>query len=103
MLHDWNPDTLIDLWFKEDIGEGDHTTLSTIPETATGTAILLVKEDGVIAGVDMAIRIFKRFDEHLSCNVHINDGADIKVGDTILKVCMHLQCLFVLSKLYYLY
>ncbi len=86
MLNDWDPDSLIDLWFKEDIGEGDHTTLSTIPETASGTARLLVKENGVIAGVDMAVRIFKRFDKHLKCNIFINDGADIKVGDIVLTV-----------------
>ena len=57
MLNDWNPDELIDLWFREDIGEGDHTSLSTIPESALGSAALLVKEDGVIAGVEMAKRI----------------------------------------------
>lgn len=86
MRNDWNPDSLIDQWFTEDIGEGDHTTLSTIPETASGSAKLFVKEDGIIAGVDMAVRIFNKFDQHLSCNVHIKDGAEIKAGDIVLTV-----------------
>lgn len=86
ILNDWNPDSLIDQWFSEDIGEGDHTTLSTIPESAYGSAVLLVKEDGVIAGVEMALRIFKRFDNSMKCSVFIEDGSEIKVGDIVLSV-----------------
>ena len=86
MFKDWNPDSFIDQWFREDIGEGDHTTLSTIPESANGTAILLVKEDGVIAGVEMAQKIFARFDKSLKCTIHIKDGAEIKVGDIVMSV-----------------
>lgn len=86
MLNDWNPDSLIDQWFSEDIGEGDHTTLSTIPASANGSAVLLVKEDGVIAGVEMAQRIFKRFDSTMKCNVFIEDGSEIMIGDTVLSV-----------------
>ncbi len=86
MLNDWNPVTLIDQWFSEDIGEGDHTTLSTIPASASGSAVLLVKEDGVIAGVKMAKRIFNRFDSALRCNIFIEDGEEIRIGDTVLSV-----------------
>ena len=86
MLNDWNPDSLIDQWFREDIGEGDHTTLSTIPASAYGSAVLLVKEDGVVAGVEMALRIFKRFDSSMKCNVFIEDGTEILIGDTVLSV-----------------
>jgi nicotinate-nucleotide pyrophosphorylase (carboxylating) len=86
MLNDWNLDSLIDLWFREDIGEGDHTTLSTIPASANGSAVLLVKEDGVIAGLDMALRIFSRFDSTMKCNVFVKDGSEITIGDTVLSV-----------------
>lgn len=86
MFKDWNPDPFIDQWFKEDIGDGDHTTLSTIPESAQGTAILLVKEDGVIAGIEMAKRILDRFDNKLRCNVFIQDGAEIRIGDRVFIV-----------------
>ena len=55
-------DQAIDLWFEEDIREGDHTTLSTIPEKAGGSAVLLAKEEGILAGVEVAKRVFGRFD-----------------------------------------
>ena len=59
-------DDLIDLAIKEDIGDGDHTSLSCIPKTATGKAQLLVKVDGIIAGIDLAKSIFKKIDSSLS-------------------------------------
>ena len=62
-------DKLIDLAFAEDIGDGDHTTLSSIPAEAMGKNMLLIKEDGVLAGVDMAQRIFHRFDPSLQVEV----------------------------------
>jgi nicotinate-nucleotide pyrophosphorylase (carboxylating) len=74
-------DRLIDLSFAEDIGDGDHTTLSTIPADAMGKNMLLIKEDGVLAGVEMAKRIFARFDEALQVEVLIEDGAEVKKGD----------------------
>lgn len=80
------PESLIELWFKEDIGEGDHTTLSTIPENSTGRATLLVKENGILAGVEIATMIFKKFDVDLSLEVYMNDGAEISVGDIVLGV-----------------
>ena len=77
---------LIDLSFAEDIGDGDHTTLSSIPADAMGKNMLLIKEDGVLAGIDMALRIFHRFDPTLQVEVLINDGAEVKKGDIAMYV-----------------
>lgn len=66
---------------KEDIGDGDHTTLSCIPEAAKGKAQLLVKEDGILAGVEVAKEIFKKFDADLKIETFLEDGAKIKKGD----------------------
>ncbi len=77
---------LIDLSFAEDIGDGDHTTLSSIPADAMGKNMLLIKEDGVLAGVDMALRIFHRFDPTLQVEVLIKDGAEVKKGDIAMYV-----------------
>ena len=79
-------DRLIDLSFAEDIGDGDHTTLSSIPADAMGKNMLLIKEDGVLAGVEMAKRIFARFDETLQVEVLIEDGAEVKKGDIAMYV-----------------
>ena len=54
----------IDLALDEDIGDGDHSSIASIPETSTGTAELLIKEGGVIAGIEVANAIFKRFDSN---------------------------------------
>ena len=79
-------DRLIDLSFAEDIGDGDHTTLSSIPADAMGKNMLLIKEGGVLAGVEMAKRIFARFDETLQVEVLIEDGAEVKKGDIAMYV-----------------
>lgn len=72
---------LIKLAFAEDIGDGDHTTLCCIPEDAQGAQKLIVKEDGVLAGVEMAKRIFATFDPELKVEQFLNDGDEVKVGD----------------------
>ena len=72
--------------FEEDIREGDHTSLSTIPEGQNGKAILWAKADGIIAGVELAQMIFWYFDATLDVTVFIQDGAAIKSGDKILEV-----------------
>ncbi len=72
--------------FEEDIREGDHTSLSTIPEGQNGKAILWAKADGIVAGVELAQMIFWYFDATLDVTVFINDGAAIKSGDKILEV-----------------
>ena len=73
-------DDLIKLSFAEDIGDGDHTTLCCIPETAMGKSQLIIKEDGVLAGVEMAKRIFHDFDPELKMTIFINDGAEVKLS-----------------------
>lgn len=79
-------DRLIDLSFAEDIGDGDHTTLCCIPESATGKSHLLIKEDGILAGVEVAKRVFARFDPTLKVEVLINDGSRVKKGDIAMIV-----------------
>ncbi len=79
-------DQSIDIWFAEDIGDGDYTTLSTIPEEARGKAQLLVKDSGIIAGVFIASRIYAKFDPSLSLRVIIPDGSVIRPGDIIYEV-----------------
>ena len=70
----------------EDLGDGDHTSLSTIPANAHGKAKLIIKEDGIIAGVTLAIEIFKQVDAGLKTEVFIHDGAAVKYGDIALTV-----------------
>lgn len=79
-------DELIDLAFAEDIGDGDHTTLSTIPASAYGAQQLIVKEEGILAGVEIARRVFERFDPELEMEVKIEDGAHVKPGDIAFVV-----------------
>lgn len=74
-------DKLLELAFAEDIGDGDHTTLCCIPEDAIGKSKLLVKEEGILAGVDMARKVFNKFDPTMTMQVFINDGAHVKPGD----------------------
>lgn len=71
---------------KEDIGSGDHTSLATIPEGKTGKARLIIKEHGILAGVAVALEIFKAVDSSLKVNVFLNDGAVVKTGDIALEV-----------------
>jgi nicotinate-nucleotide pyrophosphorylase (carboxylating) len=79
-------DSAIDFWFREDIGEGDHTTFSTIPGSATGSAKLLVKEQGILAGLAVAQRIFKRFDPEIQLRPLKEDGSGITPGDLVFRV-----------------
>jgi nicotinate-nucleotide pyrophosphorylase (carboxylating) len=83
-MHIFQAEELIDLWFREDLGSGDHTSLSTIPNDATGSASLLVKENGIVAGVEIAELIFRKADPELKVTVHIPDGTIIKTGDVVL-------------------
>ena len=79
-------DELIRLAFAEDIGDGDHTTLCCIPATEMGRQKLLVKEAGVLAGVEIARRVFQYFDPELKMTVYIEDGAEVKPGDVAFIV-----------------
>jgi len=99
MTEDKLIDELIQLAFAEDIGDGDHTTLSCIPETAKGKVQLLVKENGILAGVAVAERIFHTFDPDLKVTVFISDGAEIKVGDIAFTVEGKVQSLLQTERL----
>lgn len=79
-------DELLDLAFAEDIGDGDHTTLCCIPEDEMGKSHLLVKEEGILAGVEIALKVFKKFDPELKGEVFINDGIHVKPGDIAFVV-----------------
>ncbi len=79
-------DRLIDLAFAEDIGDGDHTTLCCIPDDAMGKSHLLIKEEGILAGVEVAKKVFARFDDTMQVQVIINDGAHVKPGDIAMVV-----------------
>lgn len=92
-------DRLIDLAFAEDIGDGDHTTLSCIPATAMGKSKLLIKEAGVLAGIEIAKEIFHRFDPAMKVEVFINDGAEVKPGDVAMVVEGKVQSLLQTERL----
>ena len=77
---------LIDLAFAEDIGDGDHTTLCCIPEDAMGKSHLLIKDNGILAGVEIAKKVFNRFDPTMSVEVLIKDGESVKTGDIAMIV-----------------
>ena len=79
-------DKLIDLSFAEDIGDGDHTTLCCIPEDAMGKSHLLIKEDGILAGVEVAKEVFHRFDPTMQVEVLMQDGTRVKKGDIAMIV-----------------
>ncbi len=79
-------DDLITLAFAEDIGDGDHTTLSTIPADETGRQHLLIKQPGILAGVEIARMVFEKFDPSLKMTVFIKDGETVKPGDIAFVV-----------------
>lgn len=74
-------DQLLDLAFAEDIGDGDHTTLSTIPADAMGRSRLIIKEEGILAGVKEAKKVFEKLDPSIKMQVMIEDGTKVKPGD----------------------
>jgi nicotinate-nucleotide pyrophosphorylase (carboxylating) len=71
---------------NEDVGDGDHTSLATISEGTRGKAKLLVKDEGILAGVELAIEIFKVVDPGLKLNVFMPDGTKVKPGDVAFEV-----------------
>lgn len=92
-------DALINLAFAEDIGDGDHSTLSAIPADAEGKSQLLIKEAGVLAGIEIAKEIFNRFDSSLKVEVLLEDGAEVKVGDIAMIVEGKVQSLLQTERL----
>ncbi len=92
-------DRLIDLAFAEDIGDGDHTTLSCIPDTAMGKSKLLIKEAGILAGVEVAKEVFHRFDPTMKVEVLLQDGTEVKPGDVAMIVEGKVQSLLQTERL----
>ncbi len=77
---------LIDNALREDIGDGDHSTLACVPAHAIGKAQLIIKEDGILAGIELAEIIFKRFDPSLQIEILLEDGKAVKSGDVAFIV-----------------
>lgn len=77
---------IIENALREDIGPGDYSTLSCVPENAKGTAQLIVKDEGILAGVELAQKIFHHFDPNLKMEIFIHDGTPVKYGDIAFKV-----------------
>lgn len=84
-------DRLIDLAFAEDIGDGDHTTLCSIPAAEIGKSRLLIKEEGILAGVEVAKTVFHKLDSSLQMEVYLQDGAVVKPGDVAFIVSGKVQ------------
>lgn len=94
-----NLDELIKLWFAEDIGDGDHTTLSSIPADAMGKQQLIIKEEGIAAGIEVAKRVFAAFDPELKMTQYLHDGDRVKPGDIAFVVEGRVQSLLQTERL----
>ena len=77
---------IIEHALQEDIGSGDHTSLSTIPQNARGKAHLLVKENGILSGMKIASEIFNKVDSRIEFHPHLKDGDEMRVGDIVFEV-----------------
>ena len=91
-------DDLLTLAFTEDIGDGDHTTLSTIPEDALGRAHLLIKEEGILSGVAIAEKVLKKIDPQLQMEVFIKDGSHVNPGDIAFNVTGKVRSLLIAER-----
>lgn len=89
----------IDRCIKEDVGDGDHTSLSCIPADATGRAQLIIKEDGILAGVDVARKVFLHLDKDFKFEQILSDGAQVKKGDIAFRVEGRTQTLLMAERL----
>jgi nicotinate-nucleotide pyrophosphorylase (carboxylating) len=90
---------LLTLALAEDIGEGDHTTLACVPAEAEGRARLLVKETGILAGVEAAKRIFRHFDDAVEMDVRIADGTEVNPGDVVFVATGRIRSLLQVERL----
>ena len=77
---------IVRLALQEDIGDGDHTSLATIPEQATGKAVLMAKDTGILAGIEVAREVFRQVDPDIKMDMMLNDGDAIKKGDRVFVV-----------------
>lgn len=92
-------DELLELSFAEDIGDGDHTTLCCIPADEMGKSRLIIKEEGILAGVDIALMVFKKFDPTLKTTLFMHDGDKVKPGDIAFEVEGKVQSLLQTERL----
>lgn len=94
---------LIDLFIKnaiaEDLGDGDHTSLSTIPSHAEGNARLIIKEPGILAGIELALEIFNQVDSNLKTEVFLTDGSTVKYGDIAFTVSGNVHSILLAERL----
>ncbi len=84
---------------KEDIGDGDHTTLSCIPPEKMGKAILKIKQDGILAGIQVAKKIFSIAEENVAFNIYKNDGERMHDGETAFEVDAHIHTILKCERL----
>ena len=91
-------DELLNLSFKEDIGDGDHTTLSTIPSEAYGKSKLLIKEPGLVSGVEIAKKVLNKIDPKVKVEVYIQDGEEVKPGDIVFIAEGHVRSLLMAER-----
>ena len=90
---------IIENAIREDIGDGDHTTLASIPSDAVGKTELLVKQNGIIAGIEIAEKVFEKIDNSLKLDIFIKDGSKIKKGDIVLNVSGKVQSILQAERL----
>ena len=81
----FNLDLFIELALAEDVGDGDHSSLACVPNDVLGKAHMLVKEDGILAGVEIGVSIFKKVDAELTITVLLSDGASVNC--LVVKLC----------------
>lgn len=98
-LYNFDVNKFIKDALKEDVGDGDHTSLACIPKNAKGQAHLLVKDTGIIAGVDLALKIFNTVDSKLKVNLFIKDGNKVKPNDVVLTVAGNSQSILLAERL----
>ena len=77
---------LINKALEEDLGNGDHTSLALVPETEKGKTVMIAKENGVVAGIDVAALVFKTVDNNLQINRFVSDGQEIEKGDILMEI-----------------
>ena len=90
---------LIEEALKEDVGDGDHTTLSCIPPEKTGRAVLKIKQDGILAGVEVAERIFSFVEAQVSFNAFKRDGDKMYNGETAFELRAHIHTILKCERL----
>ncbi len=81
-----NLEDLINKALEEDLGEGDHTSLALVPNTEKGKTVMIAKESGVVAGIDVAALVFKTVDSNLQINSFVSDGQEIEKGDILMEI-----------------